>query len=66
MATGNVVKVLDFSSEKKAISEFKKMADELGYDNFTEEKKDFGRKMEVGGIGQDYRLELEINTLVAD
>lgn len=63
MATGNTVKVLDFASPKKAISEFKKMADELGYDNITEESNSIGNKMEAGGIGHDFRLELYINNL---
>lgn len=65
MATGNVVELIDFTSEKKAILTFKQMADELGYINLTEERKDYGVKMDVGGIGHDYKLELYINNLVA-
>jgi hypothetical protein len=60
MSTGNTIFMREFTSEKKAISVFKEIANELDYDNKTEVQNSISKIISVGGIGHDFRLELEI------
>ena len=60
MATGDVVKIKEFSTEKEGMSFFHEVADELNYHNMTEDVNSARRLYEIGGLGYDYRIELEI------
>ena len=60
MQTGNVVSLKEFSTEKEGMSFFHEVADELNYHNMTEDVNSARRLYEMGGLGHDYRIELEI------
>lgn len=60
MATGNVVSMVEFGTKKKGIEAFNETADSLGYENSSIDENSVRELHECGGIGHDYRLELEI------
>lgn len=64
--TGNVISLKEFANEKEAFDYFHHKADELGYHNMTEDVNSVRRLYEVGGIGHDYRLELEVATFIGN
>lgn len=66
MQTGKFISLKEFANEKEAFNYFHQKADELGYDNMTEDVNSVRRLYEVGGIGHDYRLELEVATFTGN
>lgn len=60
MASGNVVKMIEFTSKQKAETHFNEIISELGYDNISEKQNSICKKLEAGGTGHDYLVELEM------
>lgn len=60
MQSGNVVKFIEFTNTKKAVNHFAEVVSELSYGNQTSNENSISKKLEAGGVGYDYRVELEI------
>jgi hypothetical protein len=58
--TGRVNSFIEFTNEKKGLTHFREVTNELGYDNESCNENLVVKKYQAGGRGHDFTIELEI------